>query len=96
MTDCSPVLASAFTGKRSSLSALCERVAQLAKAVYSSLDFLVHELVSHFARTHAVEEPFLIATRRQLSAMHPVGAPPMPRSPVCMHMLRLLLCLPSA
>ena len=55
---------------------LCDHVAQLAKAVYSSLDFLVHELVSHFARTHAVMEPFAIATRRQLSAMHPVRTTP--------------------
>ena len=53
---------------------VCDHVAQLAKAVYSSLDFLVHELVSHFAQTHAVMEPFAIATRRQLSAMHPVRA----------------------
>ncbi|CAL8468388.1 g7928 [Coccomyxa elongata] len=45
---------------------------QLAKAVYSTLDSAVHQLVSHFGETHAVMEPFAIATRRQLSALHPV------------------------
>ncbi|EIE19399.1 Lipoxigenase, partial [Coccomyxa subellipsoidea C-169] len=45
---------------------------QLAKAVYSTLDAASHQLVSHFGETHAVMEPFAIATRRQLSAMHPV------------------------
>ncbi|KAK9915325.1 hypothetical protein WJX75_007630 [Coccomyxa subellipsoidea] len=45
---------------------------QLAKAVYSTLDSASHQLVSHFGETHAVMEPFAIATRRQLSAMHPV------------------------
>ena len=61
-------------GKRKHDDAVCAHVAQLAKAVYSSLDFLVHELTSHFGETHAVMEPFAIATRRQLSAMHPVRA----------------------
>jgi hypothetical protein len=49
---------------------------QLAKAVYSTLDSASHQLVSHFGETHAVMEPFAIATRRQLSAMHPVRAYP--------------------
>ena len=44
--------------------------------MFSSLDFAVHELASHFGETHAVMEPFAIATRRQLSAMHPVGTLP--------------------
>ena len=48
---------------------------QLAKAVYSTLDAAVHQLVSHFGETHAVMEPFAIATRRQLSAMHPASPP---------------------
>ena len=46
---------------------------QLAKAVFSSLDSAVHQLISHWLKTHAVMEPFLIATRRQLSAMHPAS-----------------------
>ena len=53
--------------------------AQVAKAVYSSLDLAVHQLASHFGETHAVMEPFAIATRRQLSSMHPVSAPPASR-----------------
>ena len=48
----------------------------MAKAVFSSLDFAVHELASHFGETHAVMEPFAIATRRQLSSMHPVSTLP--------------------
>ena len=48
---------------------------QLAKAVFSTLDAAVHQLVSHFGDTHAVMEPFAIATRRQLSAMHPASLP---------------------
>ena len=46
---------------------------QLAKAVYSTLDSAVHQLVAHFGETHAVMEPFAIATRRQLSALHPAS-----------------------
>lgn len=45
---------------------------ELAKAVYSTLDAAVHQVVSHFGETHATMEPFAIATRRQLSALHPV------------------------
>ena len=48
---------------------------QLAKAIFSTLDAAVHQLVSHFGETHAVMEPFAIATRRQLSAMHPASPP---------------------
>jgi hypothetical protein len=44
----------------------------LAKTVFNSIDSSVHQLYSHFVRTHASVEPYLIATRRQLSAMHPV------------------------
>lgn len=74
---------------------MCDYVAQLAKAVYSSLDFLVHELVSHFAQTHAVMEPFAIATRRQLSAMHPVCAPPVSQGLSARNPCLLLPWLPS-
>lgn len=75
---------------------VCTCVAQLAKAVYSSLDFLVHELVSHFARTHSVMEPFAIATRRQLSAMHPVRATPVSKGLPAHAPCLLLPCVPLA
>jgi hypothetical protein len=45
----------------------------VVKAVYSSLDFAVHQLVSHFLACHAGIEPFAIATRRHISALHPVS-----------------------
>jgi hypothetical protein len=45
---------------------------QLAKNVFRSLDSGYHQLISHFLRTHAAMEPFLISLRRNLSAMHPV------------------------
>jgi hypothetical protein len=45
---------------------------QLAKEVFRSLDSGYHQFVSHWLRTHAVMEPFLISLRRNLSAMHPV------------------------
>ncbi|XWS75992.1 hypothetical protein CRYUN_Cryun01aG0139300 [Craigia yunnanensis] len=35
-------------------------------------DAAYHQLVSHWLHTHAVIEPFIIATRRQLSVMHPI------------------------
>ncbi|PKI55323.1 hypothetical protein CRG98_024339 [Punica granatum] len=45
---------------------------QLAKAHVSANDCAYHHLISHWLHTHAVVEPFIIATRRQLSAMHPI------------------------
>jgi hypothetical protein len=44
----------------------------LAKAVFASVDNGFHSLVSHWLKTHAVMEPFIIAVNRQLSIMHPV------------------------
>ncbi|KAL3676644.1 hypothetical protein R1sor_026592 [Riccia sorocarpa] len=44
----------------------------LAKVHASCVDFGVHELVSHWLRSHAVIEPFIIATHRNLSKLHPV------------------------
>ncbi|KAH7447050.1 hypothetical protein KP509_01G089100 [Ceratopteris richardii] len=44
----------------------------LAKIHANINDSGVHQLVSHWLRTHAVIEPFIIATHRQLSAMHPL------------------------
>lgn len=44
----------------------------LAKLVIASLDSGVHQLVQHWLRTHACVEPYIIASRRQMSAMNPV------------------------
>ncbi|XP_020573653.1 seed linoleate 9S-lipoxygenase-3-like [Phalaenopsis equestris] len=45
----------------------------LAKAYVIINDSCVHQLISHWLRTHAVMEPFVIATNRHLSAMHPIS-----------------------
>ncbi|KAH7439969.1 hypothetical protein KP509_04G085000 [Ceratopteris richardii] len=45
---------------------------ELAKIHANINDSGVHQLVSHWLRTHCVIEPFIIATDRQLSAMHPL------------------------
>ncbi|KAG6426736.1 hypothetical protein SASPL_110966 [Salvia splendens] len=45
---------------------------KLAKAHVCSNDAGVHQLVNHWLRTHACTEPYIIATHRQLSTMHPV------------------------
>ncbi|GLJ05591.1 hypothetical protein SUGI_0020820 [Cryptomeria japonica] len=44
----------------------------LAKAHASVNDAGYHQLISHWLKTHAVIEPFIIATHRQLSKMHPL------------------------
>ncbi|KAK1371588.1 Lipoxygenase [Heracleum sosnowskyi] len=44
----------------------------LAKAQFLALDSGYHQLISHWLRTHCVVEPYVIATNRQLSAMHPI------------------------
>lgn len=45
---------------------------KLAKAHVCANDAGVHQLVNHWLRTHACMEPYIIATNRQLSSMHPI------------------------
>ncbi|KAI4336606.1 hypothetical protein L6164_015112 [Bauhinia variegata] len=45
---------------------------KLAKAHVCSNDAGIHQLVNHWLRTHACMEPYIIATHRQLSTLHPV------------------------
>ncbi|KAM7523354.1 hypothetical protein LguiA_013256 [Lonicera macranthoides] len=45
---------------------------KLAKSHVLAHDSGYHQLVSHWLRTHCVTEPYIIATNRQLSAMHPI------------------------
>ncbi|KAI4355472.1 hypothetical protein L6164_004244 [Bauhinia variegata] len=44
----------------------------LAKAYVIVNHSCFHQLVSHWLNTHAVIEPFIIATNRQLSVLHPI------------------------
>ncbi|CAI8607969.1 unnamed protein product [Vicia faba] len=44
----------------------------LSKAYVVVNDACYHELISHWLKTHAVVEPFIIATNRHLSVVHPI------------------------
>jgi hypothetical protein len=46
---------------------------ELAKTHVMTNDSAFHQVVNHFTRTHAVVEPIIIATNRQLSALHPIN-----------------------
>ncbi|KAK4790986.1 hypothetical protein SAY86_031399 [Trapa natans] len=45
---------------------------RLAKTHVLAHDSGIHQLVSHWLRTHCCTEPYIIAMNRQLSAMHPI------------------------
>ncbi|KAI3927456.1 hypothetical protein MKW92_044446 [Papaver armeniacum] len=45
---------------------------QIAKTHVVINDSGYHQLISHWLNTHATVEPFIIATKRQLSEMHPI------------------------
>lgn len=45
----------------------------LAKAFLTTNDAAVHQVVSHWLRTHASVEPFIISSRRCLSMAHPMN-----------------------
>ncbi|GMI80072.1 ARABIDOPSIS LIPOXYGENASE 1, lipoxygenase 1 [Hibiscus trionum] len=44
----------------------------LAKTYVAVNDSGIHELITHWLKTHATIEPFVIATNRQLSVVHPI------------------------
>lgn len=59
---------------------------QLAKAVFRSLENTSLQLHNHWLRSHATQEPYIIALRRNLSVMHP-GTPTGSHAPLHVHPL---------
>ncbi|XP_071700923.1 linoleate 13S-lipoxygenase 2-1, chloroplastic-like [Rutidosis leptorrhynchoides] len=45
---------------------------KFAKVHFFAHDTGIHQLYSHWLRTHSCTEPYVIASNRQLSAMHPI------------------------
>jgi hypothetical protein len=46
---------------------------ECAKAHVLNNDIVAHQVFSHFSKCHAVTEPHIIATARQLSKLHPIN-----------------------
>ncbi|GAA0170917.1 oxygenase [Lithospermum erythrorhizon] len=59
---------------------------QLAKTHVAVNDSGFHQLINNWLKTHAVIEPFIIATRRHLSMMHPVHRLLVPHFKDTMHL----------
>ncbi|KAL5567210.1 hypothetical protein UlMin_030374 [Ulmus minor] len=68
-SDEKPQWKQAFTPSWHSTSIWLWRIAKVHVLAHDSG---YHQLVSHWLKTHAVTEPYVIATNRQLSAMHPI------------------------
>ncbi|CAH2042005.1 unnamed protein product, partial [Thlaspi arvense] len=68
--DDKPLWRQVFTP--SSCDATASWLWRLAKTHVLAHDSGHHELISHWLRTHCATEPYIIATNRQLSAMHPI------------------------
>ncbi|XVF32059.1 hypothetical protein REPUB_Repub17cG0049300 [Reevesia pubescens] len=66
---------------------------ELAKFHVAANDAAYHQLVSHWLHTHAVIEPFIIATRRQLSVMHPIHRLLDPHFKDTLHINALARCI---
>jgi hypothetical protein len=63
----------------------------LAKGVFNSIDSGYHQLITHWLRTHACTEPYIISTQRNLSSLHPVSPRPACSNPSCTEAAALLV-----